>query len=169
MVNWKEVLEKVRNREVDMLSGAAETLERKNYLLFSSPHIVLPGVIITRKANRDLARLEDLRGKRVAVPSGYLWEEFLSADYPEIELVPVQDIPVALKHVAFGEADAVVVSLPLALFYIEKFGTAGLVVSGKTPYESRLSFAVRKDWPTFHRILEKTLDSQPQRNWGRIR
>lgn len=36
--SWDEVLVKARNKEVDMLSAAAQTPQRAEYLLFSKPH-----------------------------------------------------------------------------------------------------------------------------------
>jgi hypothetical protein len=46
--------------------------------------------------------LVDLYGKKVAVVSGYVWHEQLVADHPAIEVVPVQNLGVALNMVSFG-------------------------------------------------------------------
>jgi len=76
--SWDDALRKVESREIDALPAAAQTSERAQYLLFSDPLLVLPGVIITRQqVDRELT-LDDLAEMRVAVVQGYLWQEFIS-------------------------------------------------------------------------------------------
>ena len=96
--SWEEVLEKARKREVDVLPAAAQTPDRSQYVHFSDPHIVLPGVIITRKEVGDLT-MEDLRGMRVSVVKSYVWHEFIEKDYPDLGLDLVSDLSTALKRV----------------------------------------------------------------------
>ncbi len=154
---WDEVLEKARNREIDVLSAAAQSPNRAEYLTFSEPHIVMPGVIISRRGAREGIALDDLSGMRVTVVSGYVWQEFLSADYPALTLDLVADIRTGMRKVSFGLADAMIANVATASYYIDKEGITNLWLSGETGYESRLSLAVRNDWPTLYAILSKTL------------
>jgi PAS domain S-box-containing protein len=154
--SWEEVLEKARKREVDVLPAAAQTPDRSQYVHFSDPHIVLPGVIITRKEVGDLT-MEDLRGMRVSVVKSYVWHEFIEKDYPDLGLDLVSDLSTALKRVSLGVSDALVATLPVAIYYIESEGITNLRVAGETGYVTKLSFATRKDWPEFHGIIKKTL------------
>jgi PAS domain S-box-containing protein len=160
--NWDEVLEKAESREVDALPAAAQTPERFKYLLYSDPHIVLPGVIITKtKVTGDIT-LKDLSAMKVSVVKAYVWQEFLETDFPDIKLDLVRDLQAGLKKVALGISDAVVATLPVALYYIEKEGITNLRVAGETGYYTRLSFASRKDWPELNAILKKALAQIPQ-------
>jgi PAS domain S-box-containing protein len=157
--SWDEVLNRVRNRDVDMLSAAAQTPQRSEYLLFSEPHVVMPGVIITRKEVRDNMKLGDLKGMKVALVSGYVWQEFITRDHPEIKLDPVHDVQTGLRKVSFGMDDAMIENLATATTCIEKEGITNLKVSGETGYYTRLSFAIRNDWPELRSVLDKTLAS----------
>jgi hypothetical protein len=47
-LSWSEVLDKARNREVDVLPAVAHTFERSEYLNFSEVYIEFPLVIITK-------------------------------------------------------------------------------------------------------------------------
>ncbi|TFG37661.1 MAG: PAS domain S-box protein, partial [Syntrophobacterales bacterium] len=155
--SWNEVLEKVRKREVDALPAAAQTPERSGYVLFSDPHITLPGVIITRKEVEADLTMESLKGMKVSVVKSYAWHEFIRNDYPDIGLDLVPDLETGLKKVSLGVSDALIATLPVAIYYIEKEGITNLRVAGETGYFTRLSFATRSDWPEFHGIMEKTL------------
>jgi PAS domain S-box-containing protein len=148
-----------RAHEVDMLSAAAQTPQRSEYLLFTEPHITLPGVIITRKDAGETMSLSRLAGMRVCVVSGYLWQEFIARDHPRIILDPVPDIQTGLRKISFGLADAMVENVATAVQVIEQEGIPNLQVSGESGYSTRLSFAIRKDWPELRSILDKALSA----------
>jgi PAS domain S-box-containing protein len=161
--SWDEVLERARSREVDALPAAAQTLERSKYLLYTDPHMVLPGVIITRAKVQKTLTLTDLSETRVSVVKSYVWQESLETDFPDIQLDLVPDIQTGLKKVALGISDAMVATLPVAIYYIEKQGITNLRVAGETGYYTRLSFASRNDWPELNAIVQKALVQIPQR------
>ena len=157
--SWDEVLSKAKSKDVDMLSAAAQTPQRAEYLLFSEPHVVMPGVIITRTEVRDNMTLARLKGMKVGLVSGYLWQEFISRDHPEIQLDLVPDVQTGLRKVSFGMDDAFIENLATATTCIEKEGITNLKVAGETGYYTRLSFAVRNDWPELRSVLDKALAS----------
>jgi PAS domain S-box-containing protein len=159
---WDEVLIKAKNREVDMLSAAANTPKRAEYLAFTEPHLVFPGVIITRNSVRKQLSLKDLNGMKVAIVSGYVWHEYVARDCPKITIDPVPDMQTGLKKVSFGIDDAMIENIATATWGIEKEGITNLQVSGETGYFSRLTFAVRKDWPELRSILDKALVAIPK-------
>jgi len=156
---WDEVLEKIRLRDIDLLSAAAQTPNRREYLSFTNPHLVFPGVIISRKDVNGQTCLKDLAGKRVAIVSGYIWHEMLAREHPEITIDPVPDMLTGLRRVSFGTDDAMIENVATASWCIEREGITNLMISGETPYTARLSFAARNDWPLLTSILEKTLAS----------
>ena len=155
---WNEVLEKARTRKVDVLPAAAQTPGRSEYVLFCDPHIVLPGVIIARRKTQGTMDMEKIRDMKVSVVKGYVWQEFIQADYPDIDLDLVSDLQSGLRKVSLGGSDALVATLPVAIYYIEKEGITNLRVAGETGYFTRLSFASRKDWPELNSIVKKALD-----------
>ncbi|MEA1970540.1 MAG: transporter substrate-binding domain-containing protein [Thermodesulfobacteriota bacterium] len=156
--SWNEVLEKARTRRADVLPAAAQTPERSQYVLFCDPHIILPGVIITRKKAEGTMDMEKIRGMKVSVVKSYVWQEFIQADYPDIDLDLVPDLQSGLRKVSLGGSDALVATLPVAIYYIEREGITNLRVAGETGYFTRLSFASRKDWPEFNSIVRKALN-----------
>lgn len=144
-----------KSRKVDMLSAATKTAARSEYMSFSPPHIELPGVIIVRGEENDFPSLDHLRGKKVGVVSGYVWQEWITRDHPDIKLQPVPDMQTGLLLVSFGQLDAMVGNLATATHQLTKLGVTNLRVAGQTGYFARLALASRKDWPELTAILEK--------------
>jgi len=159
LATWNDVLDAAQTRSVDMFGAASESPQRREYMNFTSPHIELPGVIIVRKDVDAALDLKKLTGLRVAVISGYIWQDHLNNDYPELELDLVPDMKTGLQKVSFGMADAMVANLATATYTMEKEGITNLRVAGESGYFGRYAFAVRSDWPELAVILQKALDT----------
>jgi len=158
MDTWNDVLDAAQARNVDMFGAASESPQRREYMNFTTPHIELPGVIIVRKDVDASLDLEKLKGLRVAVISGYIWQDHLSNDHPDLELDLVVDMKTGLQKVSFGMVDAMVANLATATYTMEKEGITNLRVAGESGYFGRYAFAIRSDWPELAVILQKALD-----------
>ncbi len=58
--SWAEVLRRAKRREVDVFGAATKSPQRSKYMIFSKPHIELPGVIIVRDEKKGSFTLPDL-------------------------------------------------------------------------------------------------------------
>jgi len=166
--DWDEVLQKAKSREVDMLPAAAQTPQRGKYMLFSSPYLEFPGVIINTKDSGDIKSTEQLYDKSVAIVSGYVWEDFFSLHHPQINVIPVNSLTEGLRKVSTGDVDTMIGTLPVVLYYIEKEGITNLHVAGETGYYTKLSILTRKDWPLLNSIMNKTLQEIPDKKKNAI-
>jgi len=162
---WNDVLDAAQARNIDMFGAASESPQRREYMNFTTPHIELPGVIIVRKDVDATLNLEKLKGLRVAVISGYIWQDHLNNDYPDLKLDLVPDMKSGLAKVSFGMVDAMVANLATATYTMENEGITNLRVAGESGYYGRYAFAVRSDWPELAVILQKALDTiQPEQD-----
>ncbi|MFO7748966.1 MAG: transporter substrate-binding domain-containing protein [Desulfobacteraceae bacterium] len=169
--SWSMVLEKAKQGEIDLITAGALTEKRSSFLTGTTPHLTFPGVIITRKSFKkkfaltypefETLSLKNFTRKKVAIVMGYVWQEYVRRDHPDVIIVPVPDILSGLKLVADKTIDAMVVTLPMALYYVEKQGIPNLCIAGKTGYETRLSFLIRKELPQLRSIIDKALLTIP--------
>jgi signal transduction histidine kinase/ABC-type amino acid transport substrate-binding protein len=161
--DWDEALEKAKRKEIDMFGAAAETPQRSNYMLFSSPFVEFPSVIIARRNVTAPLSLEKLAGMRVAIVSGYADHDYVVNHFPDLNLDVVPSVEIGLRKVSFGMVDALVANLASATYFIEKQGITNLRLAGNTGYLYRLGFGSRRDWPELAGILEKALnDIRPE-------
>jgi ABC-type amino acid transport substrate-binding protein len=153
--DWNTVLAQAKTKEIDMFAAAAATPQRREYMNFTAPHIELPGaILVSDKVDGSNLSMQDLKGLRVAVVDGYVWEDLIANDYPDIELVPVPGLLNGLQALSFGSVDAMVANLAIATYYIKKSGITNLRVAGESGYFGRYAFGVRDDWPQLIPILE---------------
>jgi len=163
--SWNDVLNAAQARNIDMFGAASESPQRREYMNFTTPHIKLPGVIIVRKDVDATLNLEKLKGLRVAVISGYIWQDHLSNNHPDLELDLVPNMKTGLQKVSFGMVDAMVANLATATYTMEKEGITNLRVAGESGYFGRYAFAIRSDWPELAVIFQKALDTiSPDQN-----
>ncbi|MES9868610.1 MAG: EAL domain-containing protein [Sedimenticola sp.] len=155
--NWDEVLERAQKRETDMFGAASPTAQRRTYMNFTQPLVEVPAVIIVRnQVTRDLA-MEDLKGMKITVVSGYAIHDFIKENHPDLDLDVVPDTQTALRKVSFGLVDAMVGDLATSTHTMEQEGISNLHIAGESGYDYQLAFAVRKDWPELVSILDKAL------------
>lgn len=156
--NWAASEKQAREGNVDMFMAVAKTGRRDDYLLFTTPYINMPGIIMTRRnSGLDKVSLADLKGKKVAVVNNYSWHDFLKEKHPEITAIPVADTLAALQRVVTGEADAVI---DYEFNLKEKIQTGGIMQvepAGKIDTNYGHAVAVRKDWPELFGIISKAL------------
>ncbi|MEF8701083.1 MAG: ABC transporter substrate-binding protein [Candidatus Accumulibacter sp. UW20] len=159
---WQQTLDMARAGELDMLTDAVNTPERRTFLGFTEPYVNSPIVIINDGRLGYIAGLHHLYGKVVAVKQGYFMQEVMAAEHPLIKLLPSPDEATALALVKSGEADAYVGDAPALNYLIQQPEHLSLRFSGTTEYRSAHSMAVTHRHPELLGILDKTLAAIPQ-------
>ncbi|MCP4692299.1 MAG: transporter substrate-binding domain-containing protein, partial [Desulfobacterales bacterium] len=157
--SWAASLENVKQRRADLVTVAARTPERSEYMLFTSPYIRMPDVILVRDEVRGDLTMEDLKGKTVAAIKAWAANDYIREKYPEIRLKMVPDVKSALLETSLGSVDATVLGLATASYTINKIQITNLRIAGESGYAYELRFGSRDDWPQLNRLLEKALKS----------
>ncbi|MBF0224002.1 MAG: response regulator [Desulfobacterales bacterium] len=161
-VPFKEGLNMARKNEIDFFPCLAYTPERSEFLSFTEPYISFPLVIVTRKDENDIVRIEDLAGRKVALDPDLVAYSKLKqlSDQFVVNYVFRKTIPNEMKAVFLGQADACFASSAVAGHLISLNGWSNLKIALETDWEDvKLRMGVRKDWPEFTAILEKTLNN----------
>jgi len=158
-LSWKQAVEAVKTKSVDFFASVSVTPERKEYALFTKAYISMPIHIFARDDVSYIGNLDNLSGKRVAVVEGYAVHDWISKDYPDINLIPVKNLPDALDWVERGVVSAFVGNLVTTTYYSNKLQMSHIQLAGNTPYANKQAMAVRDDWPELRNIIEKALDA----------
>ncbi|KZZ43848.1 hypothetical protein A3758_04500 [Oleiphilus sp. HI0118] len=167
--SWDALTSKFENKELDVLTAYEITPEHKKHALFSEPYLNTLRSIIIREGTEFLNNYRDLYGKKVAVVRGYDYEEIISRDHPQVELVLV-DTPIeALKKVSFGEADAFLENSAVAAYLINIHGFPNLEFAGNPDFPGMevgepIRIAVRNDWPELNAMFRKALRALPEQS-----
>ncbi len=160
--NWSQALERFKAGEIDFFPTIAETEKRQNFLLFTRPHISIPGVIVS---GRQYQNIEQLKGKKVGVVSDYIWDEMISKHDDEINIIRVETTQMGIELAVMGAIDAMVTDMASVSYIINRDGISNLKVvpvENSQKKQMYLAMGIRNDWPEFKNILQKALDSLEQ-------
>jgi len=158
--SWSEFIEMIKNKEIDIMLNIARTFEREKFINFTNSYLDLAQALFIRDDMEDIHSIEQLFGKRFAIPKGFFHEETMKK-YPRIQLVQVKDTADSVQAVAFNKADALQDLIPVVNYYKRKFGITNVKLGGKLGVNEGdpipLHLGIRKDWPVLVSIINKSM------------
>lgn len=157
-LSWPEIVDSVRERNIDLVMTMSHRQSRESFVNFSEIYLPTPLVIMYRKGGAEIKSEFDLDGRRVALVEGYSSSKQVLNEHPAVKPMMVDTALDGLFAVATGKADAYVGVLGINLYLTEENGITNLAVGSL--YGAGINgqrFGVRKDWPEFASILDKTL------------
>lgn len=133
------------------ISGMTITEERLNTVDFSRPYIEAGLAIAVQDSNTEVATIDDLEGKRIAVQIGTTGAE-QAAEIPGAQISTFDSAPLALQELANGNVDAVINDAPVTLDAIASGNISGLKVVGELVTQEFYGIALPKDSPNLEEI-----------------
>lgn len=167
--SWSETLAFGREKRCDILSLLNESPERSEFLNFTPPYVEAPIVLVTRDDVTFLEGIRALGDRSISTPKGYIYEERIKQDHPEINLVTVPTASEGLLRVSRGEIFTHLGSLYVMVNQIQQHQLSNLKISGHTEYVHKLAVGVRKDDPLLLSIFTKAVRSISQEEHIKIR
>jgi diguanylate cyclase (GGDEF)-like protein len=156
--SWEECLQALRNREIDVLSLASDTPERREYALFTDVYWETPWAIASRDDAPLLAdSFAELSDHRVALVESYSVVETI-ARTPGVDVLAVDSPGEGLSAVVEEAADGYIDSLPLLVERVREQHTGNLrlsILSDEAGDTVRV--AVRSDWPQLVPIFDRAI------------
>lgn len=137
---WDRVRGWLERGEIEVLPLVGRTPEREELFDFTVPYMTMHGAIVVRDDVQGINRLEDLRGRRVAVMKGDNTEEFLRREERGIEIHTTPTFTEALQGLSRGEYDAVVVLRLVGLLLIREAGLRNLRIIDRPIPDFRQDF-----------------------------
>jgi ABC-type amino acid transport substrate-binding protein len=149
-------------KEFDTLIYTVKNAKRAEQLAFGEPYLSYPMMIIGHKNSPYIGQMSDLRGKRVALEKNYLTNLWIKRDYPEVDIITVQNTHQALQKVHDRKADAYVGNVAIANYMMVHGGMPDLKLMAPTDYGNvKFSVVAPKDWPELASIMSKGYRSLP--------
>jgi ABC-type amino acid transport substrate-binding protein/CheY-like chemotaxis protein/HPt (histidine-containing phosphotransfer) domain-containing protein len=159
VVPMEQALAAVRDGRADVVLNVIELPQRRPWLRFGSVKGNLDFRIFSRAGGRLYERLSDLSGQRLALWPGGAAEALSARLDPPPVPVPVGSIEEALRAVAGGDADAVIMERTYARYVLAHKGIAGIAEGasnryGGLPTQQASLYAVRADRPVLGDVLD---------------
>ncbi|MBA3850431.1 MAG: hypothetical protein C0502_10635 [Opitutus sp.] len=143
---WDELLDDIRAGRIDVLANVGYTEARTQFLDYSVHHTRLLQGVVVRKELKDVADIEELRGRRFAAAKDSLPYDWIVNHGFGRGVVVTADPRETLAAVNEGRADALIMSRPVASKYIREGAMANVVITGLAVpgLDSSYHFAVRR-------------------------
>lgn len=158
--SWDECLQALRDREIDVLSFASDTPERREYARFTQVYWETPWALASRDSEPVLVdTFSELSGQRVAMVESYSVLDKVVAT-PGVDVLGVDSPGDGLNAVLEEQADGYIDSLPLLVERVREQHTGNLrlsILRGEDGDSVRV--AVRSDWPQLVSILDSAIET----------
>jgi PAS domain S-box-containing protein len=178
-LNWEMSLKDLAGERqwLDMVVAIKRTPVREKGIAFTNDYLTSPWVIVNRTDSDFISGMKDLAGKKVAVEKGFVINELIEKEYPQIKTVLFTTSHEALRSVATGGSDAYVANLAIASYLIRDMDLSNLKIAAPTPFGSHdQAMGVRKDWPELASLINKGLvaisdaeESEIRNRWLSVR
>ncbi|HWQ31108.1 MAG TPA: transporter substrate-binding domain-containing protein, partial [Negativicutes bacterium] len=156
---WEDALKSLAEGRSDMCDMFASE-ERAKYYYFTKPFYNLRAVLAARQTDNITEGSLREKGFRIACQKGDYINEFLSKEYPGLEIVEVADISEALDLLIRNKVNAIGGDEPVVIYQITRNGLKDIVkIAGEPLYEDECVLAVPKSEPELVPILNKGIDT----------
>lgn len=157
---WHVNLARAKNNQVQILGAVYKTEEREAFLNFSRPYFEALDYFFVRK-DLQVNRLEDLNGKRLALPLGYAHRKIIQRHFPEIIIVDVLTFGEAIDAVLENRADILFDTYGALIYTLDIEGINTIVPFKSTRHlgKNPIHIASSKAHPELANIIQKGLDA----------
>ena len=160
--SWAKSHEAIQQDLCDILPLAQKTKQRSDYLNFTPSFLNQTTVIATRNEELFVNSLDEVKNKKIAIVKNYAHAHLIQEQYPQLEIIRVDDIKEGLDKVRKKEIYGYIDALGSIGYELQKQGSYDIKVAGKIGFNLALSTATRKNEPLLDSIFTKAVESLSQ-------
>ncbi|PHD74414.1 histidine kinase [Bacillus sp. AFS043905] len=116
---WNEAVQAMRSGKVDAIQGMKYNQEREEFYDFSAPYFTSSQGIFVLKDNMYIRKIEDLKGRKVAVQKGDVASGLLSK-VDRLQLVETNNQQEAVQSLIDGKVDAFIGNRITGQYFLQK-------------------------------------------------
>ncbi|RTR27204.1 HD domain-containing phosphohydrolase [Shewanella atlantica] len=100
---WNELVDRYHREDIDILHSVMRTASNKALGTFTDPFLDLNYAVVTRPDVKTITDLAQLKGKRLAIPTGWSVIPVVKQEFPDIEVVELASTQAILQAVENGD------------------------------------------------------------------
>lgn len=157
-MSFEQAQKAVLSGKADIITSLFFSDKRAQSFGFSDTIFDVPASIFVKAERPDISRLDDLRGKRIAIQRGDYAKEFLETKGIPFELIPTDSFAEATDAVLSDRADALIGDEQIVLYHLfSNRLTKQAKKVGEPLYIGKNCMATRNSAPVLRSILEKSM------------
>lgn len=119
--SWRVMAEMFFNRDLDVLQPLFDEPTRRLFGRLTAPFLDVTYGILTAKSSERIDDLDGLKGKKVAIPEGWLLASKLEEQLPETQIIQVSNVRGMFDAVETGKADAAIDTMAVLTYTVKQF------------------------------------------------
>ncbi|HWQ66552.1 MAG TPA: PAS domain-containing protein [Methanospirillum sp.] len=151
---WADVKGALTNNSIDFSGTMAYDINRTDRFVFSVPIITLNWYLYVLE-NSTFSSLDQLRGKRIILAKGDIWEEKLKGEKFPANITIASDYRQQLILMSAGGYDAAIINKPVALYLMKQEGITNLKPVGEPVDRLKLCIAAHVSNPAFIEMMNE--------------
>lgn len=162
--NWDEILIALNNKEIDLITSTARSLQRDSYILFTIPYTSMDYIAFIHQDTKETFYDYDLPNFKTAVIRNYITQDVLEERYPDMSLVLVENSNEGFQLLTSKEVDVFISSAGQAIKSIEDLNLMNVRANENVRVLSSapLHMGTHSSNPELATILTKILKNMPQ-------
>ncbi len=156
---FNQQIDSIKHKQADIIYSVGETINRKEYAIFTKEYAKFPISIVTKKDENFIENISLLGDKKIAVGNNFTAHNILKNAYPNMNFILVNGVKEGLDLVSKNKAYAFVDIQPVLFYNIAKHNFDDLKVSGNTGLDFSIKFMIRDDYTLLEPILNKAISS----------
>ena len=155
---WSDAVQKLRNRQVEIIPGMNVTEERKREFLFTRPYFEDRVVLFVAQDSYHIIGLDDLRDRRVGIQKGEVAGQLLRQQRPGLNYYEYDSQRELLQAVAERRIDAAAANYYAGKYWLRQIDLEKQVkTNGESLFVNPFAIAVRADEPELLAQLDSAL------------
>jgi diguanylate cyclase (GGDEF)-like protein/PAS domain S-box-containing protein len=155
---FHQLLQEFKEGKIDVLINLAQSDERRRYVDFTVPHVIVHGAIFVRKGATTIHSESDLAGKSLIVLNGDLAHEYAVSRGWSKQLVLVATAAEGLRLLASSRHDALLLNklVGMQTMQAQQIGNV-MALKPKLGFRQKFAFATHKGQPELLYTLNEGL------------
>lgn len=162
--DWSSTFTLLEKKQAQLINGITESQKRSELMDFTRTYMKVDIVLATQDTTHYIPSLDHLSRRKLGITRDYITAEYVTRDFPDIDVILYTDDAAGLLALAKGEIYAFAIDAPSFEHFIKENSLINLKISGLTPYSYTLSIGVEKDNEQLLSILNKAIRKIPKRD-----
>jgi len=163
----EEARELFEKKVCDILPTTMENIYKENHQ-YTQAYLDYQAVLITRSDEPFIYSMDDIKYKGVSIKDDERIIKHVKGLYPGITIIKTKSHEESFEKVSSGEVYSTITNLPMASYYITKYGFSNLKIAGHAKNNLRFKMAVNAKDKLLVSILNKALTAITQREKAAI-
>lgn len=161
-MRWPDLADMFVNNELDVLQPVFYDKDRQWLGSLTDAFLEVPYGVITANGTAQVTHIDQLKGKTVAIPEGWLLATNLEEQFPEIKIIRVPTVRAMFNAVREGKVDAAIDTAPILNYTAKQFFIQDVTLSqsldfGEVAFPRQLHFMLSKSKPGLTELFNLAL------------